>query len=166
MGSQLPSDAELHRAIIFVESGTSLPGDRLRVLARYEARAVTSYYAAKIFVVANPWSVTDILAAWASALGGAWLVTLGVLEHGRSAAVIRLCAVSTQRRIWVDHAFRKLHPQLWLLLLELADKALAKWQFLPGAEAWAKAKAKAKATQQARSAEVLALVGGDDRVVC
>ena len=43
-------------------------------------------------------------------------------------------------------------------------KALAKSRFLLGAEAWAKAKAKAK--QQARSAEVLALVGGNDSVVC
>ena len=37
-----------------------------------------------------------------------------------------------------------------------------------GAEAWAeaKAKAKAKAKQQARSAEVMALVGGNDSAVC
>ena len=135
------------------------------MLARHEARAVTSHHVAKIFVVANPWSVTDILVAWASALGGAWLVTPGVLEHGRGAAVKRLCALSTPRRIWVDHAFRNLHPQLWLLLLDMVDKhkASAKWRFLPGAEAWAEAKAKAK--QQARSAEVLALVGGNDSVV-
>ena len=56
--------------------------------------------------------------------------------------------------------------QLWLLLLEMVDKrkASAKWRFLPGAAAWAEANAKAK--QQARSAEVLALVGGSDSVVC
>jgi hypothetical protein len=116
-------------------------------------------------VVANPWSVTDILVAWASALGGAWLVTPGVLEQGRGAAVKRLCALSTPRRFWVDNAFRNLHPELWLLLLEMVDKrkASAKWRFLLGAEAWAEAKAKAK--QQARSAEVLALVGGSDSVV-
>jgi hypothetical protein len=42
-------------------------------------------------------------------------------------------------------------------------KASAKWRFLLGAEAWTEAKAKAK--QQARSAEVLALVGGHDSVV-
>ena len=39
----------------------------------------------------------------------------------------------------------------------------AKWRFLLGAEAWAEAKA--KAIPQARSAEVLALVGGNDSVV-
>ena len=55
-------------------------------------------------------------------------------------------------------------PNFGLCFLEMVDKASAKWQFLPGAEAWAKAKAKAK--QQARSAEVLALVGGNDSVVC
>ena len=137
----------------------------MHVLARYEARAATSHHVAKIFVATNPWSVTDILVAWASALGGAWLVTPGVLEHGRGAAVKRLCALGTARRIWVDHAFRNLHPQLWLLLLDMVDKrqASAKWRFLPGAEAWAEAKA--KAIQQARSAEVLALVGGNDSVV-
>ena len=41
-------------------------------------------------------------------------------------------------------------------------KASAKWRFLLGAKAWAEAKAK----QHARSAEVLALVGGNDSVVC
>ena len=93
------------------------------------------------------------------------MVTPDFLEHGRGAAVKRLCALSTPRRIWVDHAFRQLHPQLWLLLLEMVDKrkASANWRFLPGAEAWAEAKA--KATQQARSAEVLALVGGNDSAV-
>ena len=52
-----------------------------------------------------------------------------------------------------------------VLLLEMVDtrKASAKWRFLLGAEAWADAKAQAK--QQARSAEVLALVGGNDSVV-
>ena len=57
-------------------------------------------------------------------------------------------------------------PSFGFLLLEMVDKhkASAKWRFLPGAEAWAVAKAKAK--RQARSAEVLALVGGNDSVVC
>ena len=74
--------------------------------------------------------------------------------------------MSTPRGIWVGHAFRNVYPQFWLLPLEAVDKhkASAKWRFLLGAEAWAEAKAKAK--QQARSAEVLALVGGSDSVVC
>ena len=79
LASQLPSDAELQRATVFVESGTSLPSNWLGVLARYESRTVTSLHDASLFVVNNPWSVTDTLVAWASALGGAWLVTPEVL---------------------------------------------------------------------------------------
>lgn len=162
LGSQLPTGADLQRAAVFVESGTSLPSNWQHVLARYEARAVTSLLDAKIFVVQNPWSVTDTLVAWASALGGAWLVTPGVLEHGRGAALKRPSALSTPRRIWVDHPFREQHPRLWLLILEMVNSRKAKWRFLASADAWAEAKA--KAMQQARSAEVLALVGGSDNV--
>ena len=164
LASQLPSDAELQRATVFVESGTSLPSNWLGVLARYESRTVTSLHDASLFVVNNPWSVTDTLVAWASALGGAWLVTPEVLEHGRGAALRRLSALATPRKIWVDNAFREQHPQIWHLILQLVDKYKAKWRFLPSAEAWAHAKA--AAIHRARSTEVLALIGGNSANVC
>ena len=88
IGSQLPSDEDLHRAAVFVESGTSLPSTWLHVMARHEARVVRTGVAANVFVVENPWAVTDLV-AWASVLGGAWLATPGVLEHGRGAALKR-----------------------------------------------------------------------------
>ena len=122
LGSQLPSDADLQRATVCVDSGTSLLSNWLGVLARYESRTVTSLHAASLFVVNNPWSVTDTLIAWASALGGAWLVAPGVLGHGRGAALQRPSALSTPRGIWVGHAFRHGHPQSRLLCLEMVVK--------------------------------------------
>ena len=126
----MPNDAELQRATAFVESGASLPSNWLQTLAGYKTRVV------------------------------AWLVTPGVLEHGHGAAVKRLCALGSRRRIWADPAFLRRRPRLWLLLLEMVAKHNAKWQFLPSDEAWAQAKA--NAIQRMRSAEVLALVGGND----
>ena len=118
LASQLPSDAELQRATVFVESGTPLPSNWLWVLARYEARAVTPVHAADLFVVKNPWSVTDTLVAWASALGGAWLVTPEVLEHGRGTALRRLSAFATLRKSgWTMPSAST--PQIWLLSFTL-----------------------------------------------
>ncbi len=115
---------------------------------------------ADAFIAKNPWHQQSSLVMWVAVLKGAWIIAPRVYSGELSGPALKLLPALTQKRqIWASDDFQRLHPRLWVCILQVMSVALrgtCQWTFLRTAVDFATAKAAAEKAD--RNASVLALV--------
>ena len=122
--SQMPSDKDLYRATLFLDSAWPSPPLLVGYMGMcvFKLAFVDSPHVASAHVSQNPWPPQDQLVAWGVDFAGAWVITPNFICDGHGACLKLASALSTPCKLWVDQAVRDLHSEFRALLLEVVKK--------------------------------------------